>query len=129
MLKSDDGFCLGPVILMQRCVVFFLQAEDSIRDFHVTGVQTCALPILAEEIYRPVRTFLEHKDYTTAIDINPHYITPKMLQFRLQKIMDEYVAGVATYYTTNEHMQIGRACVGKERTAQLEADGLRTRQK
>src|SRR5690606_42088549 len=24
---------------------FFLQAEDGIRDFHVTGVQTCALPI------------------------------------------------------------------------------------
>src|SRR5690606_40669144 len=23
----------------------FLQAEDGIRDFHVTGVQTCALPI------------------------------------------------------------------------------------
>src|SRR5690606_40040582 len=27
-----------------RC--FFFQAEDGIRDFHVTGVQTCALPIL-----------------------------------------------------------------------------------
>src|SRR5207302_4581815 len=27
-------------------VVFFFQAEDGIRDFHVTGVQTCALPIL-----------------------------------------------------------------------------------
>src|SRR5690606_40777583 len=25
---------------------FFFQAEDVIRDFHVTGVQTCALPIL-----------------------------------------------------------------------------------
>src|SRR5690606_40884069 len=25
---------------------FFFQAEDGIRDFHVTGVQTCALPIL-----------------------------------------------------------------------------------
>src|SRR6266511_6001062 len=24
---------------------FFFQAEDSIRGFHVTGVQTCALPI------------------------------------------------------------------------------------
>src|SRR5690606_39940128 len=24
---------------------FFFQAEDRIRDFHVTGVQTCALPI------------------------------------------------------------------------------------
>src|SRR5690606_39778889 len=25
---------------------FFFQAEDGIRAFHVTGVQTCALPIL-----------------------------------------------------------------------------------
>src|SRR5256885_2853798 len=25
--------------------VFFLQAEDGIRDYKVTGVQTCALPI------------------------------------------------------------------------------------
>src|SRR5690606_40762091 len=32
--------------LMQfLCVYFFFQAEDGIRDFHVTGVQTCALPI------------------------------------------------------------------------------------
>src|SRR5690606_39664407 len=28
-----------------RIVVFFVQADDGIRDFHVTGVQTCALPI------------------------------------------------------------------------------------
>src|SRR5690606_40743998 len=27
--------------------VFFFQAEDGIRAFHVTGVQTCALPISA----------------------------------------------------------------------------------
>src|SRR5437870_11395708 len=27
------------------CVFFFFQAEDGIRDGHVTGVQTCALPI------------------------------------------------------------------------------------
>ena len=25
---------------------FFFQAEDGIRDYDVTGVQTCALPIL-----------------------------------------------------------------------------------
>src|SRR5687768_18158578 len=31
-------------------VVFFFQAEDGIRDVAVTGVQTCALPIL--ELYR-----------------------------------------------------------------------------
>src|SRR5690606_40760088 len=29
------------------CFFFFFQAEDGIRDFHVTGVQTCALPICA----------------------------------------------------------------------------------
>src|SRR5437016_9508525 len=29
------------------CVVFFFQAEDGIRDWSVTGVQTCALPISA----------------------------------------------------------------------------------
>src|SRR2546426_7649822 len=31
------------------CVIFFFfQAEDGIRDYKVTGVQTCALPIYRE---------------------------------------------------------------------------------
>src|SRR5690625_6839404 len=30
---------------------FFFQAEDGIRDGHVTGVQTCALPILSEDYH------------------------------------------------------------------------------
>src|SRR5256885_14496250 len=30
-----------------RRVAFFFQAEDGIRDYKVTGVQTCALPIFA----------------------------------------------------------------------------------
>src|SRR5437870_4625307 len=29
---------------------FFFQAEDGIRDGHVTGVQTCALPICAKAV-------------------------------------------------------------------------------
>src|SRR5690606_39925426 len=28
--------------------IFFFQVEDGIRDFHVTGVQTCALPIYGD---------------------------------------------------------------------------------
>src|SRR3712207_9491869 len=32
---------------MQYNYFFFFQAEDGIRDIGVTGVQTCALPILA----------------------------------------------------------------------------------
>src|SRR2546430_10333543 len=31
----------------RRSLFFFFQAEDGIRDLTVTGVQTCALPILA----------------------------------------------------------------------------------
>src|SRR5256885_9259956 len=30
-------------------VFFFFQAEDGIRDYKVTGVQTCALPIFADD--------------------------------------------------------------------------------
>src|SRR5690625_7642405 len=32
-------------LLPTASMVFFFQAEDGIRDGHVTGVQTCALPI------------------------------------------------------------------------------------
>src|SRR5205807_6851974 len=32
--------------------IFFFQAEDGIRDYKVTGVQTCALPILTSRAYR-----------------------------------------------------------------------------
>src|SRR5690606_40417867 len=40
---------------------FFFQAEDGIRDFHVTGVQTCALPIfLARRLPLPRRVDERH---------------------------------------------------------------------
>src|SRR5256885_788472 len=32
-------------ILKKKAGIFFFQAEDGIRDYKVTGVQTCALPI------------------------------------------------------------------------------------
>src|SRR5438093_5604023 len=31
--------------VLAACCLFFFQAEDGIRDWSVTGVQTCALPI------------------------------------------------------------------------------------
>src|SRR5690606_40969116 len=39
--------------------VFFFQAEDGIRDFHVTGVQTCALPISLELHIKKIETEIE----------------------------------------------------------------------
>ncbi len=80
---------------------------------------------LVEEMYRPVRTFLEHEDYTTAIDVNPHYITPKMFQLRLQKVMDEYVAGVSTMYQTNATMLE----IAERKLRMLREDSLKMRAK
>src|SRR5437870_8161307 len=33
------------IAFAENLFIFFFQAEDGIRDGHVTGVQTCALPI------------------------------------------------------------------------------------
>src|SRR5256885_6940450 len=37
---------VGPLLRSHHRMSFFFQAEDGIRDYKVTGVQTCALPIL-----------------------------------------------------------------------------------
>src|SRR2546426_7387823 len=43
---------------------FFFQAEDGIRDYKVTGVQTCALPIFSLSKLRPFgATFFIFSDY------------------------------------------------------------------
>src|SRR5256885_7028760 len=41
------------VHIVVSCVFFFFQAEDGIRDYKVTGVQTCALPILVADRNAP----------------------------------------------------------------------------
>src|SRR5262249_58428297 len=45
------SFGVTPLVVslffMFVCLFFFFQAEDGIRDWSVTGVQTCALPISA----------------------------------------------------------------------------------
>src|SRR5690606_39826026 len=42
---------------------FFFQAEDGIRDFHVTGVQTCALPIFISGSLNTVQTVDSLKEF------------------------------------------------------------------
>jgi adenylylsulfate reductase subunit A len=56
---------------------------------------------LVDLVYKPVRLFLEHKDYTTAIDINPNYLKPEGMMYRLMKATHEYGAGTATFYQTS----------------------------
>src|ERR1022692_497083 len=47
-MAERDSRCanVGPAQLASSCI---FQAEDGIRDYKVTGVQTCALPIQAED--------------------------------------------------------------------------------
>src|SRR5256885_9938753 len=47
--ESDDTAQYGPGGRCVRTLFFFFQAEDGIRDYKVTGVQTCALPIYPVE--------------------------------------------------------------------------------
>ena len=64
---------------------------------------------LKEKIVQPLKVYEEFKGYTTlgtvtkkydlpVEEVNPNYITPKMAIFRLNKIMDEYVAGWGSQY-------------------------------
>src|SRR5256885_7166966 len=45
---------------------FFFQAEDGIRDYKVTGVQTCALPIYALQCAQP-RSLPEQRAVVAAL--------------------------------------------------------------
>src|SRR5205809_4224963 len=49
-MHSSALFFLFHQPIMRLFYFFFFQAEDGIRDVAVTGVQTCALPILEYEI-------------------------------------------------------------------------------
>src|SRR5690606_40791507 len=52
--------CRTLVYMLVCVVIFFFQAEDGIRDFHVTGVQTCALPISASPRRAVARAVQSH---------------------------------------------------------------------
>ncbi|MFO7748520.1 MAG: adenylyl-sulfate reductase subunit alpha [Desulfobacteraceae bacterium] len=55
---------------------------------------------LVDLVYKPVRTYLENCEYTTATDVNPHYCKPAGMAMRLMKMTNEYGGGTATYYMT-----------------------------
>ncbi len=117
--KFSSGSHAEGRIAAKAMVQYCVDNKDLKPEFSETAQE------IADLIWKPVKNYLQHKNYTTAIDVNPNYITPKMLQFRLQKIMDEYVAGVATYYTTNDKM----LKVAEEKLEYLKEDAQKMRAK
>src|SRR5207342_2955130 len=71
---------------------FFFQAEDGIRDFHVTGVQTCALPILMDE----ERFTLDMFGVSTSTFVTPDTKANAQLQI-------ESVKNASIFYFLNFH--------------------------
>jgi len=69
------------------------------KDFQPTLAQSAQE--LVDMVYKPVRVYLEHCNYTTAADINPAYLKPDQMTTRLMKITNEYGGGTATYYLTS----------------------------
>src|SRR6266511_353855 len=59
-------------------LIFFFQAEDGIRDFHVTGVQTCALPISCAFSASLTTTVFSQRS-TRWFGASPRRATPKGL--------------------------------------------------
>ncbi len=64
-------------------------------------------------------TFEENQYASTNPDVNPNYLSPRQSLFRLQQLMDEYVAGGSAGFTTNDaiilrcHELIHRAWMGE----------------
>jgi len=56
---------------------------------------------LVDMVYKPVRTYLDNCEYTTAQDVNPKYCKPSGMAMRLMKMTNEYGGGIATYYMTS----------------------------
>jgi adenylylsulfate reductase subunit A len=94
---SSGSHCEGR-IAGKSAIRFLLDHPDFTPSLGQTSKE------LAETVYAPFTTYEQNKDYTSDPEINPNYIGHKMLLFRLNKIMDEYVAGTSTWYTTGEHM-------------------------
>jgi adenylylsulfate reductase subunit A len=62
---------------------------------------------IVDLVYKPVRTYLDNFEYTTAEDINPNYLKPEGMMYRLMKATHEYGAGTATFYqTTSKNLEI-----------------------
>src|SRR5690606_40768067 len=83
---------------------FFFQAEDGIRDFHVTGVQTCALPIyLFFQDFNGPDCLLNHPSICTTIY--------SLILFYFQFEMKLHYSLYMCVYTNTERVRekIGRA--------------------
>src|SRR5207249_9179197 len=72
---------------------FFFQAEDGIRDRNVTGVQTCALPILGDFLARGQRLMGQcANEKVPAPDVEANKWAEEVENYLQKELGPEYVA-------------------------------------
>src|SRR5205807_5169560 len=94
--------CLG------RLVFFFFQAEDGIRDYKVTGVQTCALPISIP--------LLSGWGDNALSDPTRNQLSPQPLRSGIASIRSRTCGGLPWRLTTHvrsEERRVGKECRGR----------------
>src|SRR5207253_3701030 len=101
------------------------QAEDGIRDGHVTGVQTCALPILkATEQYGAdvLRLMVASMDYADDIRISERGIKEMSESYRKIRNTFRYILGNLEDYVRfdprSEERRVGKECRSRSATEQ-----------
>src|SRR5207249_7719655 len=82
---ASVGYTPSPVDAALRCVGFFFQAEDGIRDRNVTGVQTCALPILQRPAAQLKVVWLEPQRLVEAAGLRAAQGQPRSEERRVGK--------------------------------------------
>src|SRR5690606_40104733 len=94
--------------------VFFFQAEDGIRDFHVTGVQTCALPILfdiTDRGYLPIEdavAIVRHAELVISSRYHAVILALSVGTPFVSVLKD--VLGDKQYYYRSEERRVGKEC-------------------
>jgi adenylylsulfate reductase subunit A len=94
--KFSSGSCTEGRIAAKEAIRFIVENNTQPK------VDAAALAALKEKLLKPLAIFEEFKGASSDPDINPNYMKPKMFMFRIQKVMDEYAAGVTAQFTTNK---------------------------
>jgi adenylylsulfate reductase subunit A len=82
-----------------KAAIAFILDNNTMPNVDMGAVEELRTKILA-----PMDLYEQNVKYSSDPDINPAFIKPKMFMFRLQKIMDEYVGGVSSQFTTNKSL-------------------------
>src|SRR5205809_2460781 len=104
---------------------FFFQAEDGIRDVAVTGVQTCALPILGRIATGTALVALAFAFAAATAIFNATYNAQLLVDAQLTNGADVTVTGSTA--TRSEERRVGKECTTGWSPYESNKNGQRTR--